>query len=111
MNPDTLIFDLMRLVIFVLYGATLGQVLWIVRTYGTLTGRLLPRHILTVGIAMVLALTEVAYENASRVGDGFTWYIPVNTVIIGLSFYALNDMVKHLRRRRHGGTKPVTYHE
>lgn len=96
---ENLALDLLRLTIFVLYGATIGYVFWIIRLYAKRAGRLLPQHILTVGVMFLLALTESAYQNASRVGEDFSWYIPSNLLLMFGSLFAMRRMKQHLHRR------------
>ncbi len=96
---STEVADLFRALILVLYGLTVGQILWIIRRYAKAAQRLLPRHITIVGVAYLLALSETAWQNAGRVGDPATLYIPTNLVVMALSLYAMDNMRRHLTRR------------
>ena len=79
----------MRVGLFLLYGYNIGQIMWIITRYGRVAGKALPRHIMVVGVAYLLALTQCAYQNVVRVGDSWTWYIPINAVIMLTSIYAM----------------------
>lgn len=88
--------DVARVVIFVLFGLTCGQVAWIIRQYALHAKRLLPRHISTVGVVFLLTLGEAAVQNITRLGDPFTAYVPVNLFIMAASLAAMRNMRRHL---------------
>lgn len=96
---DYLLPDLARMAILVMYGLTVGYICWIIRLYARRVGRLLPRHITLVGTAFLLAITEAAWQNATRVGGPPTWYLPYNFVVMAVSLYAMRNMHCHLYRR------------
>lgn len=96
---EYLVFDLLRILVFTLFGLTVGHTLWIIRLYSRSVGRMLPRHILTVGIMFVLALVEAAWRSAVRVGEPPDGWLPYNLVVMTGSYYALRLMTKHLKKR------------
>lgn len=91
--------DFVRFVIFVLYGLTIGHVAWIIRKYAKYTKRLLPRHITLVGVMFLVALTEVAWQNITRLGMPFTLYLPINLFIMAGSLISMRQMRTHLVRK------------
>lgn len=94
-----LLSDLARILIFVLFGLSVGYTLWIIRLYYLGVGKLLPRHILSVGIVYILALVEAAWRNAVRVGEPADGWVAYNLVVMGGSYYALRLMTGHLKKR------------
>lgn len=91
--------DLLRILVFVLFGLSVGYTLWIIRLYYRSVGRMLPRHILSVGIMFLLALVEAAWRNAERVGEPADGWLPYNLVVMSGSWYALRLMTNHLKKR------------
>lgn len=92
--------DYVRFLIFILYGLTIGHIAWIVRLYWGFGKSLLPRHILTVGTMFILVLTEVVWQNATRVGQPYTHYIPINLFLVSGSLYAMVNMRQHIMLRK-----------
>lgn len=93
---DLYLPDLLRLAVFVMYGLTVGQVGWIVRSYSLYAGHALPQHIMAVGIVYIAALTECAWQNGVRLGQPFSGYIIANAFVMGGSLYAMQRMLDHI---------------
>lgn len=91
--------DLVRILVFVLFGLSVGYTLWIIRLYYQSIGRLLPRHILSVGIVYILALVESAWRSAIRVGEPADFWMLYHLVVMSGSYYALRLMTQHLKKR------------
>jgi hypothetical protein len=91
--------DYVRFVIFVLYGLTVGHVAWIVKIHAKYARRLLPRHISVVGVAFLMALTEVVWQNARRVGEDYSHYVTINLIIMSFSLFAMRDMRRFLHSK------------
>lgn len=91
--------DIARILVFVLFGLSVGLTAWIIRLYYLGVGKLLPRHILSVGIVFILALVEGAWRAATRVGEHPEGWVLYNLIVMGGAYYALRLMTKHLKKR------------
>ncbi len=95
-------WDLVRIVILLLFGLAIGETLWIVRVYLKIirsTRRLLPIHVGTISLGVLGLEAEAAWQSVSRFGEPFTPYIAVNLFMFGLVYVALLLMRIHITRK------------
>ncbi len=95
--------DILRLIVLMLFGLSLGETGWIVRIYFKLAAKtraLLPTHVFLVGSATLLFEIEVATELiAIRFGDPITWYTPFSLAAFGLLWISLITIRRHVTHK------------
>lgn len=95
-------WDVLRVVIFVLYGVTVGQTAWVLRAYFQTmrkTRRLLARHVVLVSIALLGFELVSAYRSIVNIGSGFSWLVPINLFLFSVTVLAMYDIGMHVTRK------------
>lgn len=96
-------WDAVRVLVLTMYGLTVGQTAWVIRSYlriAVATRRLLPSHVLLVSVSLIGFETVAAWETTDQFGSGFTPYIPLNIALFGLALTALTMVRVHVNRKR-----------
>ncbi len=99
-DPD--IWDAFRAIIISLYGFSIGETALIARRYSLIvkkTRRLLPWHVAAVSVGMLGLEAEAVWQNIEKVGQGFSWYVPVNLVLFSAVYFALISVRRHITRK------------
>lgn len=94
-----LIGDIVRVIIFVLFGLAIGETAWIWRKYVRLvrgTRRLLPLHVAGVSFSMLGLQTVAVWQNIRHIGDPPGVYVPINLVLFSLVYLSLLSMRLHI---------------
>lgn len=104
--------DILRVIVLVLFGVSLGETAWIVRIYFRIAAKtraLLPIHVFLIGLATLLLEIEVAVVLvANRFGDPIAWYSPYNLVTFGLLWTALITIRRHVTHKHRSQVRSVT---
>ena len=105
MDLDLGVLDLLRIIDIALFGFTMGTAIFINKTAWCLRGRiagnpgLVPWHITAVTIAMLLSYGWNAHEVLIRVGDPFTWRVPL-LLVIGVLYATAMRIIYVVQTRR-----------
>ncbi len=95
--------DIMSMIVLILFGLSLGETGWIIRSYfkiASKTRALLPSHVFMVGFATLLLELEVAFALVfNRFGSPITWYEPYNLVAFGLLWVSLITIRQHVTHK------------
>lgn len=96
-----MVVNVLRFVCVVLAAVQIGMTLRIAQRYyqiwksfGKERRGLLPHHVWLIGLAYTMLLGEAVSQNIARLGDPFSWHLPVNLVAFSVGTYALVDMIR-----------------
>lgn len=96
--------NILRTLVLLLYGLTLGETGFIFRKYFRIakaTRRLLPIHIVGITTGLMMLETYVAIKTIGYFGDTFSWLTPYNIVALGLVYASLVAVRKHVTPKAH----------
>lgn len=106
------LWDTLRAFDLFLYCASVGVVADVIRLYYKASHHpeeeaserrkntgLLPTHVWQIGSAYLGAITIISTTNITRLGEGFTLYIPANGAVLVLGLVALLKIRTYEQRR------------
>lgn len=96
----TTVADVLRIIVVILFGLTLGETAAIFRSYFKVAAkirRLLPLHIIGISVGLLMLEFYVAFITVTeRMGTSFSWLAVYSLVALALVYAALLAIRKHV---------------